>query len=58
MFLFLSLSKKKGVNDVIINQYFYKLRLHDVILSIVFKRIVFMSLHLSKLRPCNQNLHI
>lgn len=35
-----SLSLKKKVNNMIINQYFYKLKLHDVILSIVFKSYV------------------
>lgn len=55
MFLFLS---KKRVNNMIINQYFYKLRLHDVILSTVCKRVMFVSLYLCKLRTCNQNLHI
>lgn len=42
MDVFLSFSlKKMRVNNMIINQYFYKLRLHDVILSIIFKRVVF-----------------
>lgn len=45
MDVFLSFSlKKMRVNNMIINQYFYKLRLHDVILSIVFKRVVYESI--------------